>query len=150
MERAWIAPMTTNEARQLIEQSNERMRAESGEIVFDEWALILLSKSGAKLEAYIGPRVEQFRLRFKADIRPLQMELDGRELAVGDFGFAADAEGTAYDACARVGRSAYLWCNHTHATMTEIRESGAWLPAQKIFADMCEQFRVDPLVSDES
>jgi hypothetical protein len=78
------------------------------------------------------------------------MELDGRELAVGDFGFAADAEGTAYDACARVGRSAYLWCNHTHATMTEIRESGAWLPAQKIFADMCEQFRVDPLVSDES
>ena len=139
--------MTTSEAQQLIEQSNERMRAESGEIVFDEWALISLSGNGAKLAAYIGPRVEQFRLRFKADIRPLQIELEGRQLTVGDFAFVADAEGTAYDACVRVGPSAYLWCNHTQATMTEIRESGAWLPAQKIFAAMCERFRIDSVQS---
>ena len=142
--------MTTSEAQQLIEQSNQRMRAESGEIVFDEWALILLSKTGAKLAAYIGPRVEQFRLRFKADIRPLQTELEGRQLTVGDFAFVADAEGTAYDACVRVGPAAYLWCNHTQSTMTEIRESGAWLPAQKIFADMCERFRIDPVESNDS
>ncbi len=112
------------------------MGAESGEIVFDEWALILLSEKGAELAMYIGLWVEQFKLRFKADIRPLQLGLEGRQLTVGDFAFAADAAGTAYDACVRCGRSAYLWYNHTQSTMTEIRESGAWLPAPKIFANM--------------
>lgn len=125
------------------------MHTQSGEVIFDEWAVITLTSGGAKLAVYMGPRVELFRSRFKAGSRPLQAEMEGRQLAVGDFTFVADAAGTAYDACVRLGASTYLWCNHTSATMKEIRESGAWLPAQKIFAALCERFRSDPVVVSE-
>lgn len=141
--------MKISEAHQLIEQCSERMRMQSGEVVFDEWAVIALTSTGAKLVAYIGPRIEQFRLRFKADSRPLQTEMEGRQLAVGDFAFVADAVGTAYDACVRIGPASYLWCNHTSSTMAEIRESGAWLPAQATFAAMCERFGSEPVVVGE-
>lgn len=137
--------MTITQARLLIEQCRERMNAVGGEIIFDEWAMVTLAADGATLAAYFGPRVEKFRARFKADIRPLQTEMEGRHLAVGDFVFAAEATGTAYDACVRIGPAAYLWWNHTALTMVEIRASGAWLPAQKRFADLCEQFRADPV-----
>ena len=141
--------MTIRETNQLIEQCRERMQTQSGEIIFDEWAVISLTSNGAKLITYIGPRIEQFRLGFKADSRPLQAEMDGRQLSVGDFVFVADAVGTAYDACVRVGPATYLWCNHTSATLEEIRKSGAWLPAQETFAAMCERFRSDPVVVSE-
>lgn len=140
--------MTLTDARQLITQCADRMKAQSGGVVFDEWAVVTLSATGAKLAAYQGPRVEQFRRRFKADIRPLQTELEGRRLAVGDFGFATAATGTAYDACVRIGPTAYLWWNKTDATMDDIRQTGAWLPAQKTFVDLCEAFRSNPLGDD--
>ncbi len=142
--------MTLNDARSLIAQCAARMNTQSGSTVFDEWAVVTLAKTGAKLAAYEGPRIEQFRLHFKADIRPLQTELEGRRLLVGDFGFAAAAAGTAYDACVRIGAGAYLWWNNTNASMAEIRETGAWLPAQKTFMDLCEAFRTDPVVDTDS
>ncbi|GAB5561204.1 MAG: hypothetical protein SynsKO_28510 [Synoicihabitans sp.] len=126
------------------------MNAASGAVVFDEWAVIALTKAGAKLVAYEGPRIEQFRTRFKADIRPLQIEMEGRQLSVGDFAFAQAATGTAYDACVRIGPVVYLWWNHTRATIDDLRESGAWLPAQKQFADLCEGFRNDPVVLEDN
>ncbi len=140
--------MTLSEARLLITQCATRMNARSGEVVFDEWAVVTLSSQGAKLAVYEGPRVEQFRLNFKTDIRPLQSELEGRQLAVGDFGFAAEAAGTAYDACVRIGPTAYLWWNNTDASLTDIRETGGWLPAQKTFMELCETFQQDPVVSE--
>ena len=140
--------MNLSEARDVIAQCAHRMNQKSGDVVFDEWAVVTVSTAGAKLVAYQGPRVEQFRLRFKADIRPLQTEMEGRKLAVGDFAFAAAAAGTAYDACVRIGPGAYLWWNNTDASMTDIRETGAWMPAQKTFMDLCEVFRGDPMESD--
>lgn len=140
--------MLLKEARPLIARAADRMNAKSGDVVFDEWAVVTLSEHGAKLAVYDGPRVEQFRRHFTADIRPLQAELKGRRLAVGDFGFAAQAEGTAYDACVRIGPAAYLWWNNTDASMADIRETGAWLPAQKTFMDLCETFRQDPVVGE--
>lgn len=142
--------MTLSEARLMISQCATRMNAKSGEVVFDEWAVVTLSGNGAKLAVYEGPRIEQFRLHFKADIRPLQAELEGRQLAVGDFGFAAEAVGTAYDACVRIGPTAYLWWNNTDASMTDIRKTGAWLPAQKTFMELCETFQKDPVVSEDA
>lgn len=142
--------MLLSEARSLIARAADRMNAQSGEVVFDEWAVVTLSGHGAKLSAYNGPRVEKFRQQFKADIRPLQAELEGRRLMVGDFGFAAQAEGTAYDACVRIGPAVYLWWNNTDASMADIRQTGAWLPAQKTFVELCESFRNDPVVADDA
>jgi len=142
--------MTLDDARTAISLCAHRMNTKSGDTVFDEWAVVTLPPSGAKLVAYHGPRVEQFRQQFKSDIRPLQNELEGRKLSVGDFGFALQAEGTAYDACVRIGPQAYLWWNHTDATMTDIRSTGSWMPAQKFFMDLCESFRLDPVVIEES
>lgn len=137
--------MDLMQARSLIEQTREHMNALYGDVVFDEWALVTLGSTGAKLAAYDGPRIEKFRSRFVADSRPLQAELDGQKLAVGEFAFVADAAGTAYDACVRVGGRAYLWCNHTSSTMAQIRESKTWLKAQRAFVQMTERFQLDPL-----
>ena len=137
--------MNLTAARQLITRCADRMNALGGGVVFDEWAIVSLVEGGARLAGYHGPRVEQFRARFVADIRPLRAELEGRHLEVGDFAFAVAAEGTAYDACVRIGPRAYLWWNHTHASLSELRERGAWLPAQREFAALCEAFRIDPL-----
>lgn len=132
-------------ARHLIHQCADRMNALGGGTVFDEWAVITVGATGARLAAYHGPRIEQLRARFVADSRPLQAELTGRSLAVGDFGFATAASGTAYDACVRIGEHAYLWWNHTEATLDELRARGVWLPAQQPFAELAEAFRRDPL-----
>ncbi|MCC5025084.1 MAG: hypothetical protein J6386_20880 [Candidatus Synoicihabitans palmerolidicus] len=90
------------------------MDALSEDRVFDEWAMVTLGTGGARLAAYQGPRVEQFRVRFNADIRPLRVELEGRRLEVGEFAFVANAPGTTYDACVRVGAQAYLGWNNTY------------------------------------
>lgn len=137
--------MNIAEARTLITRGAERMAALGGEQIFDEWAIVALAADGARLAAYCGPRVERFRARFKADIRPLQAELEGRRLEVGEFAFVADAVGTAYDACVRIGPHVYLWWNHTRDSLAEIRNRGSWLPAQKAFVDLCEAFRHDPV-----
>ncbi len=140
--------MNLSDARSLITRCAERMNTLGGDVVFDEWAVITLGQPGAKLAAYQGPRIESFRVRFNADIRPLQAELEGRMLEVGGFAFVAEAPGTAYDACVRIGPRAYLWWNNTRATMEEIRARGSWLPAQKVFVDLCETFRHDPLEAE--
>ncbi len=137
--------MNLSDARTLITRCAERMDTLGGGVVFDEWAVITLGGGGARLAAYQGPRVESFRQRFNADIRPLQTELEGRRLEVGEFAFVADAPGTAYDACVRAGPAVYLWWNNTKATLEDIRARGSWLPAQKVFADLCEVFRRDPV-----
>ncbi len=141
--------MTLQEARGAIDDCAANMNSRSGEIVFDEWAVVALAKVGPKLVAYEGPRIEQFRTRFKADIRPLQSEMEGRRLGVGDFAFANAAAGTAYDACVCIGPLVYLWWNHTKAPINDLRATGAWLPVQKHFAALCETFRADPVVLTE-
>lgn len=137
--------MNLTDSRSLITRCAERMDTLGGGVVFDEWAIITLGGAGAKLAAYQGPRVESFRQRFNSDSRPLLAELEGRNLAVGEFAFVPEAPGTAYDACVRIGPTAYLWWNNTTCTLEDLRTRGSWLPAQKVFADLCEVFRRDPL-----
>src|SRR5690606_32134864 len=100
--------MQLSTARLLIECSLERMTARNGETVFDEWALVRVGGDGATLAAYQGPRAEQFRSNFLADVRALRSLLAGRPMSVGEFAFAPEAEGTAFDACVRIGEGAYL------------------------------------------
>lgn len=112
--------------------------------VFDEWAIFSLSARQGIL-AYSGPRVETFRKNFATDVEPLRALLSGRPLGPGEFEFAADAGGTKYDACLKVGDSSFLICNHTEREMASIRQDPRWLNAQTAFFELCEKFRSDPL-----
>ena len=116
-----------------------------GSPVFDEWAIVMMGGERAQLAAYEGPRLEQFRSRFVADTRDLRELLAGQTLNVGDFAFAPAAEGTAYDACVRLGTGAYAFFNDTVRSMESIRAEEGWREAQKPFAEMTEAFRRDPL-----
>ena len=66
-------------------------------------------------------------------------------MAVGDFEFVHDGHGTHFDACIRLGRAGYLFCNHTTKSMTDIRQDRLWLAAQKPFVELSAKFRADPL-----
>jgi hypothetical protein len=122
------------------------MAALYGGEVFDEWAVIALSTTGAALPAYEGPRAEQFRARFLTDIQTLRSLLTGRGLALGEFAFAPTAQGTAIDACVRIGENAYLLFNHTVRSMEEIRSDARWLQAQRAFVELTEAFQADPVI----
>ncbi len=113
--------------------------------LFDEWVLVKLGTEAGAILAYQGPRAESYQRRFKTDIAPLQTEIQGRKMAIGDFEFAPNAHGAHFDACIRLGTGAYLFCNNTRATMNDLRKDPLWLTAQKPFADLAAQFREDPL-----
>ena len=114
--------------------------------VFDEWVIVSLHAGRSGILAYDGPRAESYRERFAVDVAPLQGEMAGKRLAVGDFEFAPDATGPRYDACVRVGAASYLICNHTTRSMAQIRQNPNWIEAQKPFVELSEKFRADPLV----
>ncbi|HEY0947047.1 MAG TPA: hypothetical protein VGD81_17325 [Opitutaceae bacterium] len=137
--------MILAEASSFIRQCRDRMHALYNKPVFDEWIVVTLQPGAPVLSFYEGPRVEQFRQRFLDDVAPLRQELEGRHLSVGDFAFVLDATGTAYDACVRLGGASYLLCNHTTRSMAEIRQDPLWLAAQKVFVELTEKFRADPL-----
>ncbi|HWA10779.1 MAG TPA: hypothetical protein VG838_15160 [Opitutaceae bacterium] len=132
-------------ARQHIQSCLERMNALYGRPVFDEWALLSLAAKHGGILAYAGPRLESFRPQMAADAAPLQALTEGRPFAEGDFEFAPDAGGTRYDALLKVGAASFLVCNHTAKTMAEIRADPRWLKAQKVFFELSEKFRADPL-----
>lgn len=137
--------MQLSTARLLIECSLERMTARYEGVVFDEWALVRVGGDGATLAAYQGPRADQFRTSFLADAHALRALLAGRAMAVGEFAFAPAAEGTAFDACVRLGEGSYLLLNHTSRTMDAIRAGTNWRAAQAPFVELTEAFRLDPL-----
>lgn len=136
--------MDTTTAVTLLQRCRDRMRALYGDVVFDEWAAVTLGSGGDMLRHYEGPRLETFRKRFTTDVKPLQAELEGRKLAVGEFSFVPDAPGTAYDVCVHAGPRIYVLGNHTQRTMTEIRKDPRWLDAQRAFVEMTEAFAADP------
>jgi hypothetical protein len=112
--------------------------------LFDEWAILSAAHRHGVI-AYSGPRVENFRQGLAADSEPLRVNTAGRPFEAGDFDFAVDAGGTRYDACMKLGPTAFLVCNHTTRAMTEIRKDPKWLKAQAAFFDLSEKFRADPL-----
>ena len=137
--------MNLADARSQIIVALGRMNALYRQPLFDEWVLVKLAKEQGAILSYDGPRAESYQRRFKTDVAPLQVEMEGRNMAVGDFEFAPNAHGAHFDACIRIGRGAYLFCNHTTKSMTDIRQDPHWRDAQKAFLDLASKFRTDPL-----
>lgn len=137
--------MNLADARTAIILTLGRMNALYNETVFDEWVLVKLAHEQGVVLAYEGPRAASYQARFKTDVEPLRAEMEQRALAVGDFEFIADADGTYFDACIRLGPGGYLFCNHTTKSMADIRRNPLWLAAQKPFLDLSGKFRADPL-----
>lgn len=133
-------------ARPLIQDALARMNALYGHPMFDEWVVLSPGAGQGGVLAYFGPRVESFRASAAMDAGPLRELTAGRTLAPGDFEFAPDAKGPRYDAFLKLGPTSFLVCNHTAKTMSEIRADPRWLKAQKVFFELSEKFRADPLV----
>lgn len=142
---AFIGGMNLVDARALVSAALGRMNAAYGETVFNEWVLVSLRSDRNAILAYEGPRPEKYKQHSTLDLASMLKELAGQKLGVGDFAFAADAAGTHYDACLRLGASSYLFCNHTLRTMTQIRQSSLWLGAQKHWVELSQKFASDPL-----
>ena len=138
--------MNLHDARTAIILTLSRMNVAYNKPVFDEWVLVVLAREqGAVLSSYDGPRAELYQSKFKEDVQPIRAELDQHKLEIGDFVFVPDALGTRYDACLRLGKSSYLFCNNITKSMVEIRQDPLWLDAQKPFVDLSSKFREDPL-----
>ena len=138
--------MNLPDAHVAVLQTLARMKALYGQPVFNEWVLVKLARESGAVLAYDGPRADLYQAKFKSDIAPLQAEIEARKLAVGDFEFAQNAHGTHFDAVIRLGPAAYLFCNHTTKSMTDIRRDARWLAAQEPFVELSAKFRDDPLV----
>ena len=113
--------------------------------VFDEWVVVNFSQGKASVLAYTGPRSETFTKQLHGDSAPLFAEMQGKHYGVGDFEFVDQAHGSRFDACVRLGETAYLLCNNTFGSMGALRQDIRWREAQKPFVDLTERFRVDPL-----
>lgn len=137
--------MNLADARSAVIHAIGRMNTAYNKILFDEWVLVKVTKDQGMVLAYDGPRAESYQRRFKSDVAPLQVEMVGRKMNVGDFEFVQSGHGTFFDACMRLGPAAYLFCNNTKLTMTEIRQDPLWLVAQAPFVDLAAQFRSDPV-----
>ena len=132
-------------ARAAVIQALGAMNALYQKPLFDEWILVKLAREEGAILAYHGPRADSYQRRFKTDIAPLQVEIEGRKMAVGDFEFAPHAHGAHFDAVIRLGPAAYLFCNNIAKSMVEIRQDPLWLAAQKPFLDLATEIRSDPL-----
>ena len=116
-----------------------------GRIVFDEWAVISLTRHKATVLAYTGPRNDAFLKNFTSDLGPLRAELLNSEDNVGDYEFARNGTGTCFEAFMVLGKGLYLICNNTHSSMNEITKDPRWLNAQVPFAEFAEKVRITPL-----
>jgi len=137
--------MNLETASKNIELCRGRMDALYQKPVFDEWVVVNLAQGKTDILSYTGPRAESFANQFHHDSSPLFAEMQGRHYSVGDFEFVAQARGSRYDACVRLGETAYLLCNNTYGSMGDLRADARWLQAQKPFVSLTEKFRADPL-----
>jgi hypothetical protein len=137
--------MTLDQATKLIESCAGQMNARYQKVVFDEWAIVSLADHKGHLLAYIGPRKEGFQKNFLTDAGALRQGLLNEEYTVGDFEFARQAVGSAFEAFMVAGRGLYLICNNTVQSMDAIAGDPLWLGAQEPFVTLSERFRADPL-----
>jgi hypothetical protein len=137
--------MNLDTARSAVIAALARMDSLYNKPVFDEWVLVKLASESGAILAYGGPRAETYQKKFKDDIVKLRGELEQRHMAVGDFAFVPDAEGTRFDACIRLGKAAYLFCNNIGKSMAEIRQDPLWREAQAPFVQLSQKFITDPL-----
>ena len=123
--------------REILACAN-RMDAEYGSTVFDEWVVVSLQQPRARIMAYSGPRNYEFRKNFSNDLGSLRGALLSGGHQVGDFEFARHATGTCFEGFMALGNGAYLICNNTRSSMDEIAQNPRWLSAQVPFADLSE------------
>ena len=116
-----------------------QMDAQYGKTVFDEWVMVSLQESQARVLGYIGPRQEAFAKNFTRDLGSLRASLLNGKHQVGDFDFARYAAGTSFEAFMALGDGRYLICNNTQSSMDEIAKNPRWLSAQVPFADLSEK-----------
>ena len=137
--------MTLLQALDLVKRTGENMNARYGNVVFDEWAIVALQRGKERMVAYQGPRKEDFQKNFVNDLGGLRAEVLTTKHQPGHFDFARHGVGTGFEAFVCVGSELYLICNNTQTTMNEITKDARWLDAQKLFAELTDQFRADPL-----
>ena len=140
------AKMTADELKNRTHRTFARMNEIYGCPVFNEWALVIVSKGKGQVIHYEGPRPDDFGISFPKDAASLRDELEGRRYFPGEFEFTADGHGTLFDAFVKVSDNAYLVCNNTQVSMSRIRENGQWLKAQVPFADLCAKISESPMV----
>jgi hypothetical protein len=139
--------MQWNDAINLIQACGSRMTALFGAPVFDEWAILKLN-GVTSVAYYSGPRPSDFLASFARDSAALSRETGGRKYSPGEFEFARDSGGTAFDVFVVLGGGCTLVANNIAAAMTDIRKQPAWLKAQVPFVEMTEKFRADPLKAE--
>lgn len=137
--------MTLDQANQLIKTCAAEMDARYHQPVFDEWAIVQFHSRTGQLLAYTGPRKEDFQKNFANDINQLRVGLLGNTHGIGDFEFARHGVGTQVEAFLIIGQGIYLICNHTSRSMDDIAKDPLWLNAQKVFVELSDKFRADPL-----
>ena len=143
-----IYGMHVDEAWGLVEKGLAQMDALYMGVVFDE--VILLSLHGGKVSIlrYRGDRDIAIGKSFFDDIRALKKELIKPEHVVGDFAFTPHGDGEAFDAFIRPGPSCYVLLNNTVKATGDITADPAWKRAQRVFVELCERFRADPVGSE--
>jgi len=141
--------MNVDQANQLIKSCAEKMNARYEKVVFDEWAIISLEKRRPSLLAYMGPRKEGFQKNFLNDAGSLRSGLLTRRYNAGDFEFARDGVGPAFESFMALGDKTFLICNNTVQSMDGIAKDPLWLGAQVPFVELSEKFCADPLIAQE-
>jgi hypothetical protein len=137
--------MRLDQATELIKACAMQMDAKYGRVVFDEWAIISLAAPRGRILAYIGPRKADFQKNFRTDLGVLREGLLNPKYSVGDFEFARDGVGPAFEAFMVMGRGLYLICNNTVQSMDGITKDPLWLAAQVPFVELSDKVRDDPL-----
>lgn len=138
--------MTIDEATRSTKLCMDQMNSRYGSVVFDEWAILALQEQQARVLTYVGPRTEAFKHDFNKDLGSLRAGLADGDFQTGDFEFARHAVGTGIESFMVLGKGAYLICNNTQRTMSDIANNPKWLDAQVPFAELGDSFRGNPLV----
>jgi len=137
--------MTLDDITAQIKTGAQRMNAQYGGVVFDEWAVVSLAENKARVLFYTGPRNDEFLQNFVADLGSLRTALRDAKYGVGDFEFSRHATGTRIEAFLVVGVGIYLVCNNTQSSMDDIAKNPRWLEAQVPFVELAEAVRASPL-----
>ncbi len=137
--------MHLDEAKAIIRQTLSKMNEGYGRPVFDEWAIVDLSRIQGHIYDYSGPRHADFQKSLHDNLIPLREEMREQDLESGDFSFVRHAGGTDFDAFVILKKDLYVLLNHTTRTMEEITRDPAWIKAQRPFVRMSEAFRVNPV-----
>jgi len=139
--------MTLSQTLDSVKRCSENMNARYGKTVFDEWAIVSLQRGKERVVAYEGPRKEHFQKNFVTDLGGLRAEMLTAKHEPGHFDFSRHAVGTSFEAFVCAGDELYLLCNNTHSSMDDITKDARWLDAQKVFAELTEKFRAQPLAA---